>query len=374
MPSMSQRKNPAPETIDRLIRRNLGKLRRAGVLSVRPGFEITKHQLTGKAAIVATVHTKTSDVPRSQLLPSNLEGIPVDVREGTPYQRLRARDPAAASAAQAFGRPEEKDPPWPLEREMPSGLLLTDPMSKTQVALAEHARRQPAVAASLAAQQGKPQIPYVPPPNQPLVPRQITTTITAHVSPDAGFATLSSFLQGTQQSLVIGMYDFTSGPILSLFENDLTGQKTLQMVLDNPAENATANQTDSQTVQALDAALGSRSRIVRALTRQDTLVSAWIFPSAYHIKVMVRDGSMLWLSSGNLNNSNQPDPASPPRTEDRDWHVIIEDGGLAKLFAACLSQDLESALPYQAVASPTLAEEIAAARVRLAAETNPLPP
>jgi len=340
---------------------------------VRPGFEIANHQLTGKRAIVATVHTKTSDLPADQLLPRAINGVPVDVREATPHQRLRANDPAAAALTQAFGRPQDKEPTWPLEREMPSGQLLQSPKSKTQEALADFAARQPVVAQALAAHAAKPKIAYVPAPGEPLNPVQTTTTIIAHVSPDAGFATLTSFLQGTNQSLVIGMYDFTSGPILALFKSVLTGAKILQMVLDNPPPNATRNQLDSQTVQELNAALGSRSRIVRALAGDDSLVSAEMFPTSYHIKVMVRDNAVLWLSSGNLNNSNQPDSSSPPKTEDRDWHVIIEDPGLAKLFEAYLNQDFKSAQAYQIAESPALTEAVADAAAKLAAETTPLP-
>jgi phosphatidylserine/phosphatidylglycerophosphate/cardiolipin synthase-like enzyme len=342
-------------------------------LTVRPGFEIANHQLTGKRAIVATVHTKTSDLPAGQLLPRAINGVPVDVREATPHQRLRANDPAAAALTQAFGRPQDKEPTWPLEREMPSGQLFQSPKSKTQEALADFAARQPVVAQALAAHAAKPKIAYVPAPGEPLNPVQTTTTIIAHVSPDAGFATLTSFLQGTKQSLVIGMYDFTSGPILALFKSVLTGAKILQMVLDNPPPNATRNQLDSQTVQELNAALGSRSRIVRALAGDDSLVSAEMFPTSYHIKVMVRDNAVLWLSSGNLNNSNQPDSSSPPKTEDRDWHVIIEDPGLAKLFEAYLNQDFKSAQAYQIAESPALTEAVADAAAKLAAETTPLP-
>jgi phosphatidylserine/phosphatidylglycerophosphate/cardiolipin synthase-like enzyme len=362
-----------PAAIDLTIREDLAKLRKPGVLSVRPGFEIRNHQLTGRRAIVATVQTKTSDLPTGQLLPRAIKGVPVDVREATPHQRLRANDPAAAALTQTFGRPQDKEPTWPLEREMPSGQLLNSPKSNTQKGLTDYAARQPVVANALAAHAAKPKINYVPAPGEPLNPVQTTTTIIAHVSPDAGFVTLTSFLEGTQQSLVIGMYDFTSGPILALFKTVLTGAKTLQMVLDNPPPNATRDQLDSQTVQELNAALGSRSRIVRALAGDDTLVSAEMFPTSYHIKVMVRDNAVLWLSSGNLNNSNQPDSSSPPKTEDRDWHVIIEDQGLAKLFAAYLNQDFKSAQAYQIAESPALSEAVADAAAKLAAETTSLP-
>lgn len=364
-----------PRAIDRTIRKHLSKLQKPGVLTVRPGFQITKHQLTGKRAIVATVHTKTSDLPANQLLPRAINRIPVDVREATPHQRLRANDPAAAAMTQAFGRPQDKEPTWPLEREMPSGQLIESPKSQTQRALADFAARQPVVAQALAARAAKPKTPYVPAPGEPLNAVQTTTTVIAHVSPDAGFDTLTTFLQGTQQSLVVGMYDFTSGPILALFKTVLTGSRTLQMVLDNPPPNATRNQLDSQTVQELNTALGPRSRIVRALAGDDTLVSAVMFPTSYHIKVMVRDSAVLWLSSGNLNNSNQPDPSSPPKTEDRDWHVIIEDKAIANLFEAYLNQDFKSAQAFQNAESPALTEAVADAAAKLAAETTTtLPP
>src|SRR5262249_26463428 len=140
---------PTPETIDQIIQKNLSRLNKPGVLTVRPGYEKAGHQLTGTAAIVATVHTKKAVLPKSDMLPDSIAGIPVDVREATPHQRLRAHDPAAAALTQAYGRPEEKEPVWPYEREMPSGRLLESPDSMTQQALAQHMDRQPAAARAL---------------------------------------------------------------------------------------------------------------------------------------------------------------------------------------------------------------------------------
>ena len=84
-----------------------------------------------------------------------------------------------------------------------------------------------------------------------------------------------------------------------------------------------------------------------------------MFPTAwYHIKVMVRDSNTLWLSSGNLNNSNQPnmDPIGNPqpsdqataKQSDRDWHVIVESPDLAKIFEAYLDADLVQATLHAA--------------------------
>jgi phosphatidylserine/phosphatidylglycerophosphate/cardiolipin synthase-like enzyme len=194
------------------------------------------------------------------------------------------------------------------------------------------------------------------------------------VSPDAGFATLSKFLAGAQESLVIGMYDFTSGPLLKDFLDDLSGNKTLQMVLDNPAPNPTRDQTDSQTVEELTSSLGRRANIDRALTRSDPFADVWMFPSAYHIKVIVRDGDTFWLSSGNLNNSNQPDLSRPPQTEDRDWHVIIADKGLATTFKSYLNYDYTSAADHQVPSPGAIGLAIADARAKKATHANPPPP
>jgi hypothetical protein len=43
--------------IDHTITRNIPRLAKYGVLTVRPGYEITGHQLTGRRAVVTTVHT-----------------------------------------------------------------------------------------------------------------------------------------------------------------------------------------------------------------------------------------------------------------------------------------------------------------------------
>ena len=110
---MSVKKAASTQAIDGVIRKNLPRLRKPGVLTVRPGFEIAGHQLTGKPAVVVTVHTKRKNLPKSEMLPDRIGTIPVDVREATAHQRLRAHDPAAAALTQTFGRPEDKEPIWP---------------------------------------------------------------------------------------------------------------------------------------------------------------------------------------------------------------------------------------------------------------------
>lgn len=362
--------------IDRTITRHLHRLSKYGVLTVRPGFEIAGHQLTGRRAIVATVHTKKppADLPRGEALPENIGGVPIDVREAGSYQRLRANDPLAAEISQTYRRPEDAEPEWPLERELPSGQLLTSARSETQKKLAAQKKSQPAGAKALAAHEHKPQLDYDPMGCPPLDPVDVNARVTVAASPDAGLTTLAKFLNGTTSSLIIGIYDFTSAEILGDFKSDLDAPKTLQIVLDNPAPNPTRDQTDWETVQELKQALGSRSRTAWALTRSDHFAAQWSFPYAYHIKVIVRDNSAVWLSSGNLNNSNEPDLSQPPTTEDRDWHVIIEDASVARVFVAYLDFDYRTAAANQLPNQPAVEKAIEDARAKRAKEANPTPP
>jgi phosphatidylserine/phosphatidylglycerophosphate/cardiolipin synthase-like enzyme len=102
-------------------------------------------------------------------------------------------------------------------------------------------------------------------------------------------------------------------------------------------------------------------------------VATWIFPSAYHIKVAVRDSTSFWLSSGNWNTSNQPDidPLKDPvaaapiaRKSDRDWHVIVDHKGLAELYEKYLLNDLKVALENQS--APTEMSAMMSALAELA--------
>lgn len=357
------------DQIDATIRKNLRRLSKPGVLTARPGYEISDHQLTGRRAIVATVHTKKplAEIPSSEALPKNIGGISVDVREASSYQRLRAIDPLAAEVSQAYRRPEQAEPEWPLERELPSGELLTSVRSETQKKLRAQKAAQPAAAKVLIAHQQKQKLDYDPKGCPPLAPVNVTATVTTAVSP-GGLTTLAKFLGATSSSLVVGMYDFTSATILGQFKSALAAPKTLQMVLDDPAPNDTRDQTDWQTVQDLKQTFGTRLQMAWALTRSDHFAAQWLFPYAYHIKVIVRDNKAVWLSSGNLNNSNEPDPNHPPTTEDRDWHVIIENSGLARTFMAYLDFDYRTASSNQLPNQPEIEKAIEDARAKRAKE------
>jgi hypothetical protein len=328
--------------LDRMIKRNLSRLKKPGVLTVRPGYQFSDGRITGRPAIVVTVLRKRRRVPAGQQLPTEIEGIPVDVRPSTAMQRLRAKAPAKHALLDAFGSRKHHEPAWPYERRVSDGKLLSSVRAPRHPAWNSMAK--------------KPQIRYTPA-KAPLAKVTRPITILACASPDAGFTVLAEFLEATRRSLTVGLYDFTSGDILGAL-TAVIGRRRLpfKMVLDHPSLNATANQSDGQTVQAIAKADRSAS-VMWALTRTNPDTTKWIFPTAYHIKVAVRDSNAFWLSSGNWNVSNQPNLAAgtPSRgsieTADRDWHVVMMDSGLARVFEAYIEHDFEVASGAQATAA-----------------------
>jgi PLD-like domain len=345
--------NAAQRDITQLISAHLAELDRPGVLSVRPGYQISGGWLTGHPAVVVTVERKSSS-PAGGLLPASLDGVPVDVRQASPRKRQALVQPASEPEAAGL------DPA--------SGAL---PVFADEQALNGTAVPVPHAAAAVLAAARKPELPYSGPEGVTLGEVTGQAAVQACASPDAGWPVLKQFLGGVTQSLTIGLYDFTSAHILDWVSKQLPG-KTVQLVLDHPAKNPTADQTDEQTVTDLKAALGQDLSQAWALERMDPLANAWIFPTAYHIKVAVADHSRVWLSSGNWNNSNQPDidPVSTPgdagaaRSGDRDWHVVIDQPQLAAVFEAYLSNDFVMAAAHNqasAAAAPELAAQAALA-------------
>jgi hypothetical protein len=345
--------------VDQVITRNLDQLKKPGVLSVRPGYQVVAGWPTKKPAIVVTVNRKLDDIPPQDRLPETIEGFAVDVRQASPLQRLRATNPALYASVAASVTPELDRPTFPYERDL-SGQSLA-PLAETVEAM-----RKPA----------KQQLRYTAPAGAPLKAITDDMTITCHASPDAGWPTLKSFLEGTKKSLTVGMYDFTSTHIADTVQSVMSKPRlSLNLVLDHPPSKSTREQTDDQTVDDLSSAVGNRFSFAWALERNDPKVATWIYPSAYHIKVAVRDGTAFWLSSGNWNTSNQPDidPLTDPvaaapivKNSDRDWHIIVEHDGLAALYEQYLLNDLKVAADNQT--APT---EMAAVMSSLAQLAEP---
>ena len=323
------------------IKRNLKKFKKSGVLFVRPGYCTTKGGWLSKEEAIVAVTAAGKKPPK---LPSKVDGTSVDVRPATQLEQFSHDNP------QKFSQLADH------RAEFRGTSLLPEFDPSTNSVIAPIA---PRVAAS---HQTKIPLQYAPA-GVSLSAANGSIPMTCHVSPDAGWAELQKFISGAKHHLKVSMYDFTSEHVLQLFETKLAG-KTLQLTLDDPPRNPTANQADPETVQDLKSKLAKKFSSAWALVRSSPEADSWIFPTAYHIKVMVRDSDTVWLSSGNLNNSNQPDidPIGSPQASDqktakhsdRDWHVIIQSADLAKTFEAYLDNDFQVATLHAANLSPTL--------------------
>jgi hypothetical protein len=331
-----------------VIDQQVDVLVKPGVLSVRPGYKVKNDWLTGTRSIVVTVEHKAAHLSQDQMLPLEVGGVPVDVRQATPEKRKELANPTGFASDLRLAPNLGSVPHFPEERTLRG---------------VRPAATASAHAALASAEAAKPELEYSPPDGVPLDPVEADATIHISASPDSGWRMLKPFLEKTTTSLTVGLYDFTSAHIETAIAASLTG-KQLTLVLDHPAKNPTADQTDVQTVAELQTALGDGFDQAWALTRPDPEADAWIFPTAYHIKVAVRDHSAFWLSSGNWNNSNQPDidptssdaDAEEARHRDRDWHVIVEVPQLANIFEQYILHDKTIAaahnLPPQDVGAP----------------------
>ena len=341
-------KRPTYAEIYSVIMKHMKLLKKPGVLTARPGYQISGGKVIDKPAIVVTVLKKKAGLPAKSKLPAEIGDIPVDVRQATPMQILRDKDPDSFHIIQALGPRELHEPESKWECSMRTGKPVAAP--------------SPTVNKLISPPTGKKtKVQYSAPPGVPLNPVVGKMSIKAYASPDDGYTVLSSFLKGSKKRLTIGMYDFTSGDLLKDVMTTTKPDMDFTMVLDHPTKNETAVQTDEQTHDEI-LQNDSNAAINWALDNISPEVTGQIYPHAYHIKVVVSDQSTFWLSSGNFNVSNQPNlGANDPKrgsfqTADRDWHVIVEHKGLAQLFEKFIENDFTVAGRFQATATQITAK------------------
>lgn len=207
------------------------------------------------------------------------------------------------------------------------------------------------------------------PPNLPLVKEKMDLTVC--VSPEAGWSELEAFLGGTTKSLTVAMYQFTAPHIFAAVSKAVTpAGRNFELVLHPvpekpPKSGVKADDLDEETevLEPLGKKMKKRFEMAWA-----TLISKarpeGLWASAYHIKVAVRDGTAMWLSSGNWQSSNQPNvhpfvahpeklPASFQRKYNRDYHAIIVNKKMASIYESYIKRDYklsfdqaEGAVPF----------------------------
>ena len=162
-----------------------------------------------------------------------------------------------------------------------------------------------------------------------------------HVSPDSGFPNLRNFIGRVQRHMTATMYEWEPNHISDAIEHAMSGaNKSLRMV--------TQLEGTKKAVADMKHRIGPKFTHVWASVGDSKLI-----PRAYHIKVASRDGEEFWLSSGNWKDSNQAniDPAgenstsmTPFRQHNREWHAIIENRKLARIFQKFIEFDFREAV------------------------------
>lgn len=261
-------------------------------VSAEPGFAVVNGAIVREPAILVFVDQKK---PASHLLPD--ERVP---RQLGPYR---------VSVMQA------------------------DPL-KQIAASSEHTSVAAAITASATG------LTYQPLPGNPIdATFDVSRPMVCHVGPDAGWPVLQPFLEATESTLSVAMYDFNADYIATAFI-DMVKSNNVQVVL-----------TWDDGMTAPEKKIRKKLR-----TKLEGNLDGWIvkcgnnhrFASAYHEKVAVRDHTSFWLSSGNWSLRSQPDidPIGDPDSArgmyskgNREWHIIVEDEPLAKLFEKYIEHD-----------------------------------
>lgn len=263
-----------------------------GVVSVRKGFRFRRGWITDERVIVVEVQKKQS-LPElrssgHQLIPQELLGFGIDVRTASLGDQLNL-----------------------LGIEMP----VLEALPKPGI--------------------------YREPPEIQLAPvtgERIKAIF--HVSPDSGWPNLRTFLERIKHNLTATIYEWQSDHISETLYSSISSiDGHLKMVTQKPGT--------EDAVEDMRKKLGDSFEHVWA-----SVGSGKIVPSAYHIKVASRDDEEFWLSSGNWKDSNQAniDPAgehstsmNPLLEHNREWHVIMENEKLAKMFREYIDWDFEEA-------------------------------
>jgi hypothetical protein len=255
---------------------------------------VTDGKLYREPSVVAYVRGKLPDdmLSDSEKLPEALDGVPVDVVTVDPATELELLAESGGALVAAFTEPTyEGIPGNPIDAEF-----------------------------------------------------TVEKPFVCHVGPDSGWVVLRDFLAGTRSDLTAAIYDFNATYIADTLVDSATANGfPIKLAIDNGLDASEEIPIQKRLKKLLAGNYDAEVIFCRAAGR---------FPSAYHEKVAVRDSEAFWLSSGNWTRSSQPqiDPVGDPSTAsgmyskgNREWHVLVSDTPLAKLFASYIEHDRKQA-------------------------------
>lgn len=304
-----------------------------GVLAVQADFVVRAGEFTAEPAIVVLVSKKVAAeaIPEEELLAREIDGVPVDVQQASIEQQgeLLRRKPGDQSALEFLD-------------EQAAGTGVIDPRSPIE-------REKAAVGIEAE------RVDY-PKPGFELTLVEAEMSVTAHASPDNGWAELKKFLEGPVEHLSATIYEFEAKYIKDALINACGDTGTMDFVMHYMAKPSKWDGKDAAL--ALKEALGDRLTFAWAPVVMTSATTEGWFPSSYHEKMIIKDHRYIWISSGNWKSSGQPkeDPFNPPndfdevaflRGHNREWHVILDSPELAEQFERYIKHDLDTASAVQ---------------------------
>lgn len=284
------------------------------ILEVRSGFLWKDGDMTDTEAVIVVLDPQSANLDDAHAtlnIPREIDGIPVDVTVGGATAVFRA-----------------------LERQ---GDLVSESLPLADLL-----------------QERVPEIGYKPPANVVLDEVELPMDVICHASPDDGWPVLREFLDRTVRTITLGMFDLTAPQIVDKFKQlaarpDFEMNLAIQRGMAGGLGGEKKKDVPEDTfIKDMRAAMGARFRQAYVDVSGDDRT----FASAYHIKVAVRDHEEFWLSSGNMQSSNQPDRSPAADNEEtfaalnrfnREWHVVVKNKKLATMFEKFLLHDLKGA-------------------------------
>ncbi|HST23581.1 MAG TPA: phospholipase D-like domain-containing protein [Blastocatellia bacterium] len=285
----------APRDIEEAARNLQRDHQVESVYSVWPGYEINQGRLTDDQCLVVYAHPERLDAVRSAM-PRQYAQFPVEVRPASIEQQLEDVGVSEAAASISYNDGDRTGPGFSfnwVDEEMKAIL---------------------------------------------------------HVGPERSWTVLSDFLNGTENRLISSMYEFHAEHIADAVEHELDEGAKMMLVLARQSRDPQNGRIDNgdfgrtETFNRWEERFGNRFDLIFVPLGVQGLVA-----NSYHIKVTVRDGSTIWLSSGNWKRSSQPliptaslnNPRVTGNAGNREWHVVIENDTLATRFANHIKADFQ---------------------------------
>ncbi len=262
------------------IARNQLEFNKLGVVTVRPGYKLDTGWPVGDPIIVIFVSSQQLGLS-SSALPTEVEGVPVGSAGGFfTSHLLRAQTCGRRSLLFKIALDEELHLCFPGKSNL-----------RRTVCLLHRWLLRP----NLVERRRSTTLAW--PENLLSQSPQHFSELTCHASPDAGWPTLKDFFSRIEDTLTVGMYDLTSAHVLQALDAALSSGevKPLTLVLDDPKKKP-YRRSDGFRIRAARPDIGRQTDVQLAAVRSSPMTKAWIFPSAYHIKVAVRDSKEIWLS------------------------------------------------------------------------------